>query len=154
MNTEFLNEGTSLPVADAHLEQQLAEAASSAGSSEILAEAQSPQVIEPAPEAAEVKATAEPVTEATFIRTRPRKAGAPNWPTPRMSPEGWARRRLERQLDKACRHSPRLMRDRDLNRDCLTQMSLYRSRPDVLANALLDMGITESGDGVPDKHFR
>lgn len=30
-------------------------------------------------------------------------------------------------------------------------MSLYRSRPDVLANALRAMGITESGDEMPDQ---
>ena len=32
----------------------------------------------------------------------------------------------------------------------MSQMSLYRSRPDVLANALRAMGITESGDEMPE----
>lgn len=36
-------------------------------------------------------------------------------------------------------------------RDCLTHMRMLRDRPDVLANALLEMGITESGDDVPDE---
>ncbi len=36
--------------------------------------------------------------------------------------------------------------------DCVRQMRMYRHRPDVLANALLDMGVTESGDEVADYH--
>jgi len=32
--------------------------------------------------------------------------------------------------------------------DCVRQMRMFRHRPDVLANALLDMGVTESGDEV------
>lgn len=35
--------------------------------------------------------------------------------------------------------------------DCVSQMRLARSRPEVLANALLAMGITESGDEMPDQ---
>ena len=34
--------------------------------------------------------------------------------------------------------------------DCVRQMRMFRHRPDVLANALLDMGVTESGDEVTD----
>jgi hypothetical protein len=34
--------------------------------------------------------------------------------------------------------------------DCVRQMRMYRHRPDVLATALLEMGVTESGDEVPE----
>ena len=44
----------------------------------------------------------------------------------------------------------RLMADRESGRDCVSQMRLLRSRPDILANALREMGITEDGDGLPD----
>jgi hypothetical protein len=43
----------------------------------------------------------------------------------------------------------RLMDDREPGWDCVSQMRLARSRPEVLANALLAMGITESGDEMP-----
>jgi len=36
------------------------------------------------------------------------------------------------------------------NWDCVRQMQMYRRRPDVLAAALRDMGINESGDEVTD----
>jgi hypothetical protein len=45
----------------------------------------------------------------------------------------------------------RLMDDREPGWDCVSQMRLARSRPEVLANALLAMGITESGDETPDQ---
>jgi hypothetical protein len=45
----------------------------------------------------------------------------------------------------------RLMDDREPGWDCVSQMRLARSRPEVLANALLVMGITESGDEMPDQ---
>ena len=48
------------------------------------------------------------------------------------------------------RNGGNLIEDRDGGRDCVTHMRLLRSRPDVLANALRDMGITESGDDLPD----
>ena len=35
-------------------------------------------------------------------------------------------------------------------RDCLTYMQLLRNRPDVLARALLDLGVNESGDEIID----
>lgn len=34
--------------------------------------------------------------------------------------------------------------------DCVAQMEMLRSHPDVLANALREMGVTESGDEVRD----
>ena len=37
--------------------------------------------------------------------------------------------------------------DRESGRDCISQMRLARSRPDVLANALIEMGVTPDGDG-------
>ena len=45
----------------------------------------------------------------------------------------------------------RLMEDREPGWDCVSQMRLARSRPEVLANALRAMGITESGDEMPDQ---
>lgn len=48
------------------------------------------------------------------------------------------------------RNGGNLIEDRDSGRDCVTQMRVLRSRPDVLANALRDMGVTESGDDLPD----
>ena len=45
----------------------------------------------------------------------------------------------------------RLMDDREPGWDCVSQMRLARSRPEVLANALRAMGITESGDEMPDQ---
>ena len=45
----------------------------------------------------------------------------------------------------------RLMDDREPGWDCVSQMRLARSRPEVLANALLAMGITENGDEMPDQ---
>ena len=36
------------------------------------------------------------------------------------------------------------------NWDCVRQMQMYRRRPDVLAAALRDMGLSESGDEIPD----
>lgn len=45
----------------------------------------------------------------------------------------------------------RLMDDREPGWDCVSQMRLARSRPEVLANALLAMGITESGDEMPNQ---
>jgi hypothetical protein len=37
--------------------------------------------------------------------------------------------------------------------DCIRQMQLYRTRPDVLAAALRDMGFNESGDEVTDDQY-
>jgi hypothetical protein len=48
------------------------------------------------------------------------------------------------------RNGGNLVEDRDNGRDCVTQMRLLRSRPDVLANVLREMGVTESGDDLPD----
>jgi hypothetical protein len=48
----------------------------------------------------------------------------------------------------------RLVDDREPGWDCVSQMRLARSRPEVLAKALLAMGITESGDEMPDYQER
>jgi hypothetical protein len=56
----------------------------------------------------------------------------------------------ELDFDCSYRTSPRLMQDREPRWDCVSQMRLARKRPDVLASALRDMGVTESGDGIPD----
>jgi hypothetical protein len=48
--------------------------------------------------------------------------------------------------------SPRKMRSevnaRGGDWDCVRQMQMFRHRPDVLASALRDMGVTENGDEV------
>ena len=48
----------------------------------------------------------------------------------------------------------RLMDDREPGWDCVSQMRLARSRPEVLANALLALGISESGDEMPEYQER
>ncbi len=48
----------------------------------------------------------------------------------------------------------RLMDDREPGWDCVSQMRLARSRPEVLASALRAMGITASGDEMPDYQER
>jgi hypothetical protein len=53
-------------------------------------------------------------------------------------------------LNCSYRHGGNLIEDREYGRDCVTQMLVLRRRPDILANALRDMGITENGDGMPD----
>ena len=45
----------------------------------------------------------------------------------------------------------RLMDDREPGWDCVSQMRLARSRAEVLASALRAMGISESGDEMPDQ---
>ncbi len=91
---------------------------------------------------------------ATGQSRKSKRGRAPTWPSPRLSPAARERRRLERRLDKPCFAAPRRVQARNEERDCVSQMSLYRSRPEVLANALLAMGITESGDEMPDYQER
>jgi hypothetical protein len=51
------------------------------------------------------------------------------------------------------RKSPSPVNTRGGDWDCVRQMQIYRHRPDVLAKALLDMGVTESGDeALADGH--
>ena len=57
----------------------------------------------------------------------------------------------EHDLDLISPPRRRLMDYREPGWDCVSQMRLARSRPEVLANALLAMGITESGDEMPDQ---
>jgi hypothetical protein len=57
----------------------------------------------------------------------------------------------DRDLDFIKPTRRRLMDDREPGWDCVSQMRLARSRPEVLANALRAMGITESGDEMPDQ---
>jgi hypothetical protein len=52
--------------------------------------------------------------------------------------EGNGRRR-KRRADERERHG----------RDCVSEMLLLRTRPDMLANALREMGITEKADNFP-----
>ena len=48
------------------------------------------------------------------------------------------------------RNGGNLIEDRESGRDCVTQMRVLRSRPDVLANMLREMGVTESGNELSD----
>ena len=48
------------------------------------------------------------------------------------------------------RNGGNIVEDREDGRDSISAMRLAHQRPDVLANALLEMGITENGDEVPD----
>ncbi len=52
---------------------------------------------------------------------------------------------------KKQRRRERPTEDEQHGRDCISQMRLARSRPDVLANALREMGVTETGDEIPDQ---
>lgn len=40
--------------------------------------------------------------------------------------------------------------DRESGWDCVSQMQRVRKRPDILASMLREMGVSESGDGIPD----
>lgn len=62
-----------------------------------------------------------------------------------------SRERENLDLNFHYRNGGNLVEDRENGRDCLTQMRLLRCRPDVLANALRDMGINGSGDDLPDE---
>ena len=47
----------------------------------------------------------------------------------------------------SCPHkAPSPVNSRGGDWDCVRQLWIYRHRPDVLATALADMGITENGD--------
>ena len=54
-------------------------------------------------------------------------------------------------LNFCYRNGGNLVEDRVNGRDCVSEMRLLRSRPEVLANALRDMGVTESGDEVVEE---
>lgn len=55
-------------------------------------------------------------------------------------------------MNTDCDAKPRTPKPRERRRrfqteaDCVKQMEIYRKRPDMLAAALLVMGITETGD--------
>lgn len=140
MNTDGTNADLGLPTAPAPQEEKSEPPQAVAELNLEVAEQTEPgdQLINPAP-----------ATSAGW-RGKSKRGPAPQW-GPRMSDAAWERRRMERLLDKPCAESPRLMQDRNGGRDCLSQMSLYRSRPDVLANALRAMGITDNGDEMPDQ---
>lgn len=42
--------------------------------------------------------------------------------------------------------------ERRCDPDCVTQMELFRRRPDALMEALLEMGVSADGDGLPSDH--
>jgi len=58
-------------------------------------------------------------------------------------------------MDMACPTCLRNVRTPVNNRggdwDCVRQMQMFRHRPDCLARALRDMGVTESGDEVVER---
>lgn len=58
--------------------------------------------------------------------------------------------RTVQALNEAFREGGDILEDREEGRDSISEMRLAHQRPDVLANALRDMGITENGDGVED----
>ena len=59
---------------------------------------------------------------------------------------GDRRRRYRRQRRVGTR-----VKSKNCGWDCLTHMQLFRNRPDVLASALREMGVTESGDEPRDQ---
>jgi hypothetical protein len=54
-------------------------------------------------------------------------------------------------LDEAYRNGGRMQEDREPGRDLVTEMRVLLRRPDVLANALADMGVGFEGDEMPDE---
>jgi hypothetical protein len=54
-------------------------------------------------------------------------------------------------LNLAYRNGGNLKEDRENGHDCVSQMRLLRHRPDVLANVLRTMGVSEDGDDMPDE---
>jgi hypothetical protein len=52
-------------------------------------------------------------------------------------------------LNEQYRNGGDMVEDRESGRDSISAMRLAHQRPDVLANALLEMGITENGDEAP-----
>lgn len=55
-----------------------------------------------------------------------------------------------RSLNDTFRAGGNLVEERDYAHDTLKEMNLARSRPDVLAGQLRDMGITPNGDDPGD----
>ncbi len=53
-------------------------------------------------------------------------------------------------LDVAYRNGGAMKEDREGGRDLVTEMAMFRSRPDVLANELKRMGVSPDGDEVSD----
>jgi len=53
-------------------------------------------------------------------------------------------------LNEEYRNGGDMVEDHEPAQDSISAMRLAHQRSDVLANALLEMGITENGDGVPD----
>jgi hypothetical protein len=140
MEIDLLNGGAPLPVADAQEEQKPECQGVVAQQAVVVAE--KTEVIAPP-----VVVTPSPVAEVVTVKRGPARKWS-LWPT-----ERFVRRQLwvERNRDRPWPVRRRWLHDRETGRDCMTEMSLYRSRPDVLANALLDMGVTESGDEAPDR---
>ena len=66
-------------------------------------------------------------------------------------PHDITRRRENLDLNVQYRNGGNLVEDRENGRDCVTQMRLLWRRPDVLANVLRAMGVSESGDGLPEE---
>ena len=56
-----------------------------------------------------------------------------------------SKKRKPRRQERSRRYS------RQTEPDCLRQMEIYRSRPDVLWNALSEMGVTLDGDGLREE---
>ena len=54
-------------------------------------------------------------------------------------------------LNLIYRNGGNLVEDRENGRDCVTQMRILRRRPDILANVLRAMGVSETGDDMPDE---
>ena len=54
-------------------------------------------------------------------------------------------------LDEAYRNGGSLQEDREAGRDLVTEMRVLASRPEVLANALADMGVGLEGEELSDE---
>ncbi len=63
--------------------------------------------------------------------------------------EQWFRSKRERLIDES-RNGSSLAEDRRTGRDLVTEMGVASRRPDVLANQLRSMGVSQDGDEVLD----
>jgi hypothetical protein len=54
-------------------------------------------------------------------------------------------------LDEVYRHGGQLVEDRESGRDLVSEMGLLSSRPEVLANALAEMGVGLEGDELNEQ---
>ena len=79
-----------------------------------------------------------------------RRAGAMFFPLRAWVAENRRLQRASDTLNHVFRNGGDIIEDREYGRDCVSEMHLARSRPDVLANALRSMGVPFDDMGADD----